>query len=101
MKKAMEELKREGEELKKSVEENLEMTLNYLDICAQGSTECIEDEEGEHVGCCCASNPIIIPPGTSYRIDGITAVEGGTVDGDESRQLQDDDGTVDVCAEAH
>jgi hypothetical protein len=72
-----------------------------LDICPQGSTECIDGEEGEHVGCCCASNPIIIPPGTSYRIDGITAVEGGTVDGDESRQLQEDDGTVDVCAEAH
>ena len=119
MKKAMEELSTEGEELKKSVEENLAMTLEYfancnklflahgaegevlLDICPQGSTECIEGEEGEHVGCCCASNPIIIPPGTSYRIDGITAVEGGTVDGDEYRQLQADDGTVDVCAEAH
>jgi len=119
MKKAMEELNTEGEELKKSVEENLAMTLEYfancnklflahgqenevlLDICPQGSTECIDGEEGEHVGCCCAQNPIIIPPGTSYRIDGITAVEGGTVDGDESRQLQEEDGTVDVCAEAH
>merc|ERR1719487_611908 len=127
----MEVLNEEGDQLKKVVADNLQMTLEYfencnkffvahgaedevlLDICPQGSTECIESEYGEHVGCCCAINPITIPTGSSYRIDGITAVEGGTVDGDESRQLQhvgrDEAGPaeqyqyvarVDVCAEA-
>jgi len=29
-----------------------------LDLCAQGSSECIDDEEGEHVACCCGFSPV-------------------------------------------
>lgn len=30
-----------------------------LDMCSQTSMECIESEQGRHVGCCCGYNPII------------------------------------------
>jgi hypothetical protein len=128
MKAAIDELNTTGQDLKKVVSENLQDAKDYfeecnqffvaygaegevlLDICPQGSTDCVEHEDGEHVGCCCALNPVTIPAGVSYRIDGITAVEGGTVDATR-RQLQLDaavpnrvlqvDEAVDVCAEAH
>merc|ERR1719355_282370 len=43
-----------------------------LDICSVTSSECINEPEGKHVGCCCG----IIPAAFAFSIDGL-ASEGG------------------------
>merc|ERR1712129_472756 len=32
--------------------------MGLLDMCSVDSTDCIEADEGNHVGCCCGYNPI-------------------------------------------
>merc|ERR1711871_38025 len=46
-----------------------------LDLCSQTSMECIDTEEGSHVGCCCGYNPIITL-GTEGVAAGVPTIEG-------------------------
>lgn len=49
-----------------------------LDFCSQGSTNCIEHEEGEHVGCCCGYNPIVTlgTAGVAANTPSISGISG-------------------------
>jgi len=50
-----------------------------LDMCSQTSMECIDSEEGIHVGCCCGYNPIITL-GTANVAAGTATIRGKDAD---------------------
>ena len=63
-----------------------------LDICAQGSAACVEEDLGEHIGCCCGLNPI--------TADGVFNIDGGG-QVSRGRRLQGQRRqSLDVCAKA-
>ena len=92
-----------------------------LDICAQGSADCFDEGEAEHVSCCCAYSPLAFlgQQMSLSTIPGVSAIpEGAWVKG--GRRLSDStdltvesraaalaaaaaapaDGVFDICAEA-
>jgi hypothetical protein len=85
---ALKNLDSVGKQLNKTLAKHLRSTMEYiedcnkffvaygghgeylLDICSQGDAQsCLEDEEAEHVGCCCIINPVLLD--VTYLIDGI------------------------------
>merc|ERR1711862_772421 len=77
-----------------------EMDEYMLDVCGQGSKDCLQSDEAKRVGCCCGINPVSLPAGSRLRIDGSANVDGyGPKSRRLARKLEDKKkDEVNICA---
>jgi len=112
---AIDQVKDSGESLKRVMDASLlqfsqfltncnEMFLGVgsqseflLDICSQANVACVDADQAEHVGCCCAVNPVTA--GRGFQIAGAGGLAGLNLTSRVARRAAGA-ASVNVCAQA-